>query len=611
MQPCDGHYQRQTNQALVYALQTEIGIPAGEQTGTVGPTTRESLPTLGVGNAGSFVELFQYALYFNGYSVGIFDGIYGNGTMQTVMEFQEFTALDVDGIAGKQTWLSALISTGDPDRRGTASDGITEVTPARAQTLVDEGYVIIGRYLTNVPGGLNKRLQPDELQTIFNAGLSVYPIFQESHANASNFSYNQGYEDYQNAFQAAASYGFPEGTTIYFAVDFDVLGHEITNAIIPHFSGLNAAKNDMGNQYNIGIYGPRNACIQVSERGYADYSFVSGLSTGFSGNLGFPLPDNWSFDQISTITIGTGAGAINIDNNINSGRDSGVSFIDDSVEDPGELPVDPNTLSYAQFQLISSGASSFANEEGNLDVDTINYLTSSYYRKYAYTGINWTALAGPFPQDFADYVEDMHEGALRQFIDLTDPIEDHVIGVEHLFAVINGQYGIFGDEVTINDITGWAGDLITVADNVVSYRDEYEGNLIDRTYAAAYDLIGMVEGQPFGDLLFDLDDLLADVDAYNITYEAKRLNVTLAEVYPDYYTQRQNNTRFNDFFNLRFNGEQAFLLRDAISVMTDTSGDYALIREELIGSLNLSEEELAAIAQAFYSKIIFYVDQGK
>src|SRR5690606_4938327 len=27
VQPCDGHYQRQTNRALIYALQTEIGIP--------------------------------------------------------------------------------------------------------------------------------------------------------------------------------------------------------------------------------------------------------------------------------------------------------------------------------------------------------------------------------------------------------------------------------------------------------------------------------------------------------------------------------------------------------------------------------------------------------
>lgn len=343
VQPCDGHYQRQTNRALIYALQTEIGIPANQQTGTVGPAARAGLPNLSIGSSQSnFVRLLKYALIFNGYTLNNISGTFDNELSNVLREFQSFTLLKQNGTADYQTWMSLLVSTGDPNRRGTACDGITEVTPAKAQTLVNEGYKIIGRYLTNVPGGLNKRLQPGELQTIFNAGLCVYPIFQESHANANYFSHNQGYEDYQKAFKAAASYGFPEGTTIYFAVDFDVLGHEISNAIIPHFIGLNEAKNDMGNQYNIGIYGPRNACIQVSDRGLAKYSFVSGLSTGFSGNLGYPLPNNWSFDQISTITIGSGSGAINIDNNINSGRDSGASFIDDSVKVPDELPDDPN-----------------------------------------------------------------------------------------------------------------------------------------------------------------------------------------------------------------------------------------------------------------------------
>src|SRR5690606_941656 len=104
--------------------------------------------------------------------------------------FQSFTLLNQNGNADFQTWMSLLVSTGDPNRKGTACDGITEITPARAQTLVNEGYTTIGRYLTNVPGRLNKRIQPGELQTIFNAGLSVYPIFQESHANANNFSRN-------------------------------------------------------------------------------------------------------------------------------------------------------------------------------------------------------------------------------------------------------------------------------------------------------------------------------------------------------------------------------------------------------------------------------------
>ena len=611
VQPCDGHYQWQTNRALIYALQTEIGIPAHQQTGTVGPATRAGLPNLTIGSSQSnFVRLLKYAIVFNGYTLSNINGTFDNELSNVLREFQSFTLLNQSGKADYQTWMSLLVSTGDPNRKGTACDGITQVTSAKAQTLVNEGYVIIGRYLTNVPGGLNKRIQPGELQTIFNAGLSVYPIFQESHANASNFSRNQGYEDYQKAFRAAASYGFPKGTTIYFAVDFDVLGHEISNAIIPHFIGLNEAKNDMGNQYNIGIYGPRNACIQVSNRGLADYSFVSGLSTGFSGNLGYPLPDNWAFDQISTITIGSGSGVINIDNNINSGRDSGASFIDDSVEVPSELPEDPNNLSYNEFKIIALGASKYANEEGNSNIDDLNYNISGYYRKGVYTGPRWAALAGFYPLFFELYLENLVGQPLDPFIDLIDPIENHPIGVQHMFAVVNSYYGNFKDSVEITDITGWAGDLITMARNVVMYRDQYEGSLIDQTYAAAYDLIGMVENEPFDDLLFDLDDLLGDVDAYNIAYEAKKLNVSIAEIFPSYYTLGLVNTRFTRFFNQRFNGDRAKLLIDVVEVMTGGI-EYAIVREELIGDLNLSEGELEAIAVAFYNKILYYVDQGK
>lgn len=611
VQPCDGHYQRQTNRALIHALQTEIGIPANQQTGTVGPATRAGLPDLSIGSSQSnFIRLLKYAVIFNGYSLSNINGTFDNELSNVLKEFQSFTLLNQNGNADFQTWMSLLVSTGDPNRKGTACDGITEITPARAQTLVNEGYTTIGRYLTNVPGGLNKRIQPGELQTIFNAGLSVYPIFQESHANANNFSRNQGYEDYQKAFKAAASYGFPKGTTIYFAVDFDVLGHEISNAIIPHFTGLNEAKHAMGNQYNIGIYGPRNACIQVSEKGLADFSFVSGLSTGFSGNLGYPLPRNWSFDQISTITIGSGSGTINIDNNINSGRDSGASYIDNSVKVPEELPNDPNNISYNQFKIIALGAAKYANQEGSVDIKELNYNISSFYRKNVYTGLRWTALVGVYPIFFELYLEDLVGQPINHFYDLIDPVENETIGVQHLFAVVSGFYGRFADNVEITDITGWAGDLITVAKNVVMYRDEYEGTLIDRTYAAAYDLIGMVEGKPFDDLLFDLDDLLGDVDAYNIAYEAKKSNVSLAEVYPLYYTLGRVNTRFTDFFNRRFNGDRAKLLTDVVEVMKGGI-EYAIVRDELIGHLNLSDGELSAIAVAFYNKILYYVDQEK
>ncbi|MGH0441179.1 glycoside hydrolase domain-containing protein [Bacillus pretiosus] len=328
VQPTDGHYQRGTNKALVYGLQTEMGIAAGSQTGSIGPATKNGLPILKVGSSGRFVTLFQYALYFNGHDSGSFSTTYNANVESAVKKFQGFTLLPVDGVANKSTWLSALVSTGDPDRKGKACDCITEVTLERGKALKAAGYETVGRYLVNVAGGINKKIQPGELKNIFDAGLSVFPIYQANGREASSFSADKGRADAVAAYNAAKEYGFKDDTTIYFAVDFDAYGTDITDNILPHFKALNEKMAQLGGSYKVGVYGARNVCIQVSEKGYAKTSFVSGMSTGFSGNLGFPLPKNWAFDQISTIKVGSGSGLIEIDNNIKSNRDNGVKEIE-------------------------------------------------------------------------------------------------------------------------------------------------------------------------------------------------------------------------------------------------------------------------------------------
>ncbi|WP_257475435.1 peptidoglycan-binding protein [Bacillus sp. FDAARGOS_1420] len=90
VQPTDGHYQADTNKALVYGLQTEIGIPADSQRDRIGPATKAGLPILKVGSSGRFVTLFQYALYFNGYDSGSgsFSTTYNANIESAVRAFQ-------------------------------------------------------------------------------------------------------------------------------------------------------------------------------------------------------------------------------------------------------------------------------------------------------------------------------------------------------------------------------------------------------------------------------------------------------------------------------------------------------------------------------------------
>lgn len=194
---------------------------------------------------------------------------------------------------------------------------------AKAQTLKQNGYKAIGRYLVRDW----KRIKDGELDIIFNAGINVYPIYQRSGDGLAHFNVAQGTQDARDAYVAASKYGFEKDTIIYFAVDFDAVDGEVTSHIIPYFRAVNNKMRALGNKYKIGIYGPRNVCSRVYTDNSAVSSFVSDMSTKFSGNLGYPLPVNWAFDQISTITIGSGDGAIEIDNNIQSGKDLGVSRI--------------------------------------------------------------------------------------------------------------------------------------------------------------------------------------------------------------------------------------------------------------------------------------------
>ncbi|PLR94622.1 hypothetical protein CVD19_16775 [Bacillus sp. T33-2] len=128
--PCDGLYQRNTNKALIYGIQTEEGIAPENQTGIAGPTTRSLLPTLSEGSSGDFVKLLKYALYVNGFVPGAFIvNAVVRCRRKKCSEFQRFCMLPANWIAGQQSWLAVLVSTGDSSRKGTACDCVTQITP--------------------------------------------------------------------------------------------------------------------------------------------------------------------------------------------------------------------------------------------------------------------------------------------------------------------------------------------------------------------------------------------------------------------------------------------------------------------------------------------------
>lgn len=339
LMPCDGLYGRDTNKALIYALQKEEGMSTSVANGFFGNGTTSLCPTLTPGDSRTgFVLIVQYALYCNGKSFdpGEFDGKYGVGVVSAVKAFQEFMRLPQTGYADMPTIKALLSSSGDTTRAASACDTATIITAEKAQTLRNNGYKTVGRYLTgNVrtsSGLTSKALTSKELAVILDAGLKVFPIYQDGGYESSYFVKDQGTRDAYSAASAARRLGFPSGTTIYFAVDFDAYDYEVTDKIIPYFQEIKSAFTKMQTfstapKYEIGVYGPRNICIRTSEAGMTKYSFVANMSTGFSGNLGYPMPNNWAFDQFYEGTIGSGSGSIGIDKDGYSGRDSGASNV--------------------------------------------------------------------------------------------------------------------------------------------------------------------------------------------------------------------------------------------------------------------------------------------
>ncbi len=386
--PCDGVYGRSTSKALVFALQAEEGMPVGTATGNFGPATRNLCPQIPYirnssaaknysGNyytdaqLANITELVQFGLFLNGFGDGIFDGKFNPVTQQAVLDFQSHYALPRTGIVNLDTWMSLFISSGNPDRPAIAADCAAILNAAKAKTLYDNGYRYIGRYLTGTyAGGQSKALTVTEAKIILKAGLRFFPIYQTSSNKESYFTPEKGISDAQSAIAAADALGLPADTIIYFAVDFDAMDYQITNSVIPYFAKV--SEEIAKSRYRVGVYGARNVCSRVAAEGYSCSSFVGDMSTGFSGNLGFKIPDNWAFSQFANLeganALGTGDGRIEIDKNAFSGRDQGVSKLRSSKKAIYVLP------GYLGSRLYTDDGHEYWADQDKLSADIEDYV---------------------------------------------------------------------------------------------------------------------------------------------------------------------------------------------------------------------------------------------
>ncbi|EOL43041.1 hypothetical protein RV11_GL003143 [Enterococcus phoeniculicola] len=556
--PCDGIYQRGTNEALIYSLQAEEGLSPEEATGTYGNLTTQLTPTLVEGENGQFVSILKFGLLVNGfYEIDDFGPLFSNYVGNKVKEFREFMILAPYNEIADVTVIKGLLSSaGHTERPADGADTSTQLTYTQIQTLLSNGLKFIGRYLTGTVGtGSEERdkfLTKNECEMLFDAGINIFPIYQDGGSYIEYFNRIYGYQDGENAGKAAIKLGIPRNVTIYFAVDLDILGDDIEGTVIEYFTGISQSLLEYG--YTIGIYGTRNVCSKIINAGLAKYAFVADMSTGFSGNLGFPMPRQWTFDQFIEFAIGSGEGTVGIDNVAVSYKDQGFTHLEDN-ENGSDL-----FLTFVEkVQALAKEYFPVASELGR------GKQVADYFRNVVYGNPIWEVIAGPIDWKFIEFVDDKIPKDDRIYTYI-DPVTHISIGAEHFFAAISG-YLFSGlpdpNEANLGDGCGWLGDLDTL---LIDYVDNK--NDITSIYNFGFDWIGGVGDAGVGH--FNQNDLIADIDAWNISYLLTHNSGTLSEWIHEYF-QNKELQRYATFVTTRYAAVKENILSCAqIALMSDS-----------------------------------------
>ena len=529
----NGLYDRNTNKVIKMAVQYEIGV---DTDGSWGDGTKNALPALTMGSSNTdLIYLLQYLLFLNGFDPNGFDGSFGNGARNAVMQFQELMHLEVDGSVGPQTWFALAVSCGDTSRTANACDTRFEITAERAQVLKQNGYEVVGRYIN---GGDFKELREGELETIFNAGLKAFFIYQENNRLIDDFSYEKGILAGNRATECAKKHKILKNSIIYFAVDLDVYEDQINEYIIPYFKGIKAS---LGPNYKIGIYGPRLVCSRVAQEGLSESSFVADMSSGYSCNIGQKMPENWCYDQY--VEISNFNGEFDIDKVTYNGKVEASSTIEKS-----DVEIIENQSVFNLLSSLYQIADEFCiDKEVENTVLTKNILALQFFRDVSYDTTAWNILIGKVEEDFIEMALQRlnMQGEERKNIKIkvnnSQPID-----LIHLSVVIEAMLRTFKDASdyvvvrAMHDLFGWAGDLIQVTSKLASSLNNPPSVNELMKYIGSVD-----ENYNYG---FTIEDFLQDIDAVNLYNNLK--NNRIDEVFKNYYDNEQSQRYSKFFYNL-------------------------------------------------------------
>ncbi len=523
--PTEGVYSRQVQTALLFALQYELGMADGVANGNFGPGTRQGLQQRGAVGPDSvgrerLIYLFQGALRFNAYSAP-FGGVFDPDTADLTREFQRFMALSASGVGDYATWCALLVSCGDTNRPTTGFDTAYQLTAAEAQGARRAGYTCVGRYTV----GVGKFITSAELDALRDAGLRLFPIHQRFNNSVDVMTEATGRQHAVEALERCRTLGLPDGTTVYFPVDFDPVGESISGPVCSYFRGLRDAMGEaITTSYRIGVYGTRNVCRVVVDEGLAEGVFVAGMSTGYSGNMGFRMPEDWQLNQITELSVrlGTTERTISIDKDVVSPSAATVDLTH-VVAPPTERDGSPSATGYDAFfewlvraevacERGLSAASSLLSDLKPYHRLVPDYV-SHWLQRPKYWGDNeggtWPIYTAVLDNSESERLA--RAAAEEALADLSPAKPESARDTAHFAATLRGYltWGVpdQADRCGLGDLGGWALDLIQVWGSFLR-QSETDPGLDLGAYLRSQ--LGRVDGAGG----FGWADLVADADAY-------------------------------------------------------------------------------------------------
>ncbi len=568
LSPCDGLYGREMNKAMIMVLQAIEGYSVEEANGNFGSGTKSRLPLLLLPQVVNqeAVFLFRSSLCCNGYNVAL-SYAWDIDVENATIEFQGDMLLTQNGTADTDTWMALMISRGNIDRPSNGCDTRFEITSERLQILKNEGYSVVGRYLT---GGSFKELRVGEAERITDGGMSLFPIFQESGASMAYFTPERGKTDALSSSKAARKLGMPKGTIIYFAVDTDPLDYQIEDYILPYFRALH---ENFDPDYKIGVYGTRNTCTQVCDNGYALTSFVSDMSYGFSGNMGFKIPKNWNLDQFYELSTSETGLDFDLDKTTYSGRFPVVDHIEHRNYIQPEIPqVELGTPLILSFIENIRTLETLYKQHYDANLAPINGIPllpnmlvtamTNFLRSQEYNDWLWYFTTGSiidigFVSDIQENHSDIWEHMYNYIkedteefprLEITDG-ETGLIDLSHFGATLEGYL----TGALPSFWASWGGDLATgMSDTTINYKKRNDPGFEIYAGKTLQEVADATVGK--ATLLCNYTDFCTDFDAYKISRyiteeiknsTAETLNFhLLSDAFMWYYSSGQYRNRF-------------------------------------------------------------------